>query len=337
MTTTSPTTDNNTIAPATAAHTGSEGATTTSPTLELAPLPGLSVSSNHQEISVNRPRCIDYLELAKPRLSSLVLLTTSAGYYMGSVGRLDFILLLNTLVGTALVAAGASSLNQLLERDVDARMNRTKTRPLPSGRITPSEVLQFGLLLAVSGILYLALMVNWLTSLLALITISSYLFLYTPLKRTTTLNTIVGAVPGALPPMMGWAGARGSLGYESWVLFAILFLWQIPHFLSIAWLYREDYERGGLCMLPVVDKSGEKTARQITVNCHALLIVSLIPGMLRIAGPIYLWGAFLLGIAFLCSSLRVAVFRTSQAARWNFLCSIVYLMVLFILMAANKV
>ena len=276
-------------------------------------------------LAAARSTASDYLELTKPRITLMVVLTALVGYVMASPGGVGLARLLATLVGTGLVAAGASALNMLLERDVDARMERTKRRPLPSGRLRPTEALLFGLGITVAGLLELA----WLTSLaaaaVAAVTWASYLFLYTPLKPVTSLSTVVGAFPGALPPVIGWAAARGSLEAGSFVLFAILFLWQIPHFLAIAWIYREDYARGGLQMLPVLDPGGLVTGRQAVANSVALLLVSLTPVLARMAGGLYLTGAVLLGVAFIGDAAVAAVRRTVPAARWLFLASVLYL------------
>src|SRR5437867_196769 len=201
-------------------------------------------------------------ELVKARLTFLVLLTTVVGFYIGFRGSLDYLKLLHTLIGTGLVAAGASALNQLLERDYDALMHRTEDRPLPSGRLQPDTVLVFGGLCSAAGLVYLVFAINLLTSLLGAITLCSYLFIYTPLKRVTPLNTAIGAIPGALPPLMGWTAARNELAGEGWALFAIVFFWQIPHFLAIAWLYREEYVKAGFVMLPSLDPDGCRTGRQ---------------------------------------------------------------------------
>src|SRR5271170_3065745 len=203
-----------------------------------------------------------FADLVKARLTTLVLLTTLVGFYVGESGAMNFALMFNTLAATALVAAGASALNQLLERDYDAKMRRTQDRPLPSGRLQPTTVAIFGGVSSVAGLIYLALAVNLLTSVLGAVTLVSYLFIYTPLKRITWLNTAIGAIPGALPPLMGWTAARGELSGEGWALFAILFFWQLPHFFAIAWMYREEYAKAGFVMLPNVESGGQRTAQQ---------------------------------------------------------------------------
>lgn len=267
-----------------------------------------------EAIPLIRSRAVDYLELTKPRVAVLVLFTVAAGSWLAARGEPDLAPLLHTLLGTALVAAGASALNQLLERHSDALMRRTENRPLPSGRLQPLEVLLFGMGLGVAGLAYLAVMVRQpLAVLVAAFTFGSYVFLYTPLKRKTTLNTLVGAVPGALPPVIGWTAVHGSLGAEAAALFLILFIWQVPHFLAIAWIYRDDYARAGLRMLPVVDPQGGMTGRQMVVYCLVLIPVSLAPVALHRAGLVYLVGAVLLGVFFLSGA--VAFWRCSSQAQ----------------------
>ena len=278
-----------------------------------------------------------FSDLVKARLTLLVLLTTLVGFYMGYPGPLDLLLLLHTMLGTALVAAGASALNQLLEREHDAKMERTEDRPLPSGRLQPATVLLFGGISAGLGLLYLSLAVNPLTSLLGAATLGSYLFIYTPLKRVTTLNTVVGAIPGALPPLMGWAAARGEISSGGWALFAILFFWQLPHFLAIAWIYREQYERAGFVMLPVVDPSGERTGRQAVSHTLGLLPFSLCPFVFHLAGPTYLAGALVLGAAYLWFAIQFSRQLSLTAARRLFFMSITYLPLLLGLMVLDKI
>src|SRR6266581_8438211 len=240
-----------------------------------------------------------YADLFKARLTLLVLLTTMVGFYIGFRGPVNYLLMFSTLLGTALVASGASALNQLLEREYDAKMLRTQDRPLPSGRLQPVTVLIVGCFSAAIGLAYLALTVNLTTSILGAVSLLSYLFIYTPLKRITWLNTAVGAVPGALPPLMGWTAARNELTGEGWSLFAILFFWQIPHFLAIAWMYREEYQKAGFVMLPSIDPQGYRTGRQAVSHSLALLLVSLTPFLFRLVGPVYLAGALALGVVFL--------------------------------------
>src|SRR5215471_9773376 len=278
-----------------------------------------------------------YSDLFKARLTTLVLLTTLVGFLIGFRGAVDYLLMLHALLGTALVAAGASALNQLLERDYDARMKRTQSRPLPSGRLQAQTVLWVGTICSVSGIVYLGLAVNLITSALGIASLLSYLLIYTPLKRITWLNTAVGAVPGALPPLMGWTAARGELSSEGWALFAILAFWQLPHFLAIAWVYRNDYARAGFKMLPVVDPAGHRTGRQAVWHTLGLLPVSLCPFLFHLAGPIYLAGALVLGMTFLWFAIQFSRHLTVPRARQLFLVSIAYLPLLLGLLVFDKI
>lgn len=275
-------------------------------------------------------------ELFKSRLTTLVLLTTAVGFHLGARGRMNFGLLFHTLCGTALVAAGAAALNQWLEREHDARMTRTEDRPLPSGRMQPDTALIIGGVATAAGLIHLALLVNLLTSVIGAITSISYLFIYTPLKRVTPLNTVIGAIPGALPPLMGWTASRGYVSAEGWSLFAILFFWQLPHFLAIAWLYREDYAKGGFMMLPVVDPQGTRTGRQAVSHTLGLLTISLFPVLLGLTGGLYLAGALLLGGVFLAAAIRFARHLSRPSARQLFLVSIIYLPLLLALMVFDK-
>jgi heme o synthase len=268
----------------------------------------------------------DYAELTKPRITFMVTLTALVGYVLASGhGLAPTVGLLATLAGTALVASGASALNMLLERRTDALMLRTRNRPLPAGRLRPRDALAFGIVLTVSGLGVLGVLANRLSAGVALVTWASYVFVYTPLKSRTSLSTIVGAFPGALPPVIGWTAAGRGLEGGAFVLFAILFLWQIPHFLAIAWIYRDDYARGGLPMLPVLDPEGRLTGRQAVANSLALLLVSLTPTAAGMAGFVYLGGAAVLGLLLTAVAVRAAVHRRLSDARWLFLASIVYL------------
>jgi protoheme IX farnesyltransferase len=278
-----------------------------------------------------------FADLVKARLTTLVLLTTLAGFYVGSRSAMNFALMLNALAATALVAAGAAALNQLLEREYDAKMRRTQNRPLPSGRLQPTTVMLFGGACAVVGLVYLAMAVNLLTCVIGAVTLLSYLFIYTPLKRVTWLNTAVGAVPGALPALMGWTAARGELSGAGWVLFAIVAFWQIPHFMAIAWMYRDEYARAGFKMLPVLDPDGRRTSQQALSHTLALLFVSLCPFAFKVAGPVYLMGALALGAGFLWCASQFARQLTLARARLLFLASILYLPLLLTVMVLDKV
>jgi heme o synthase len=273
-----------------------------------------------------RLRAADYLDLTKPRIALLVLFTVAAGVLFASGPSLDIWLLINAVSGTALVAAGASALNQWLEHDTDARMQRTENRPLPSGRLQPIQALVFGWLLGIVGVVYLAIALPtpW-AAVLAAITFIGYVFAYTPLKPRTTLNTLVGAVPGALPPIIGWVAVRGSISGEAIALFLILFLWQVPHFLAIAWIYREDYGRAGLKMLPVVDGSGLMTGQRMIGYCLVLIPASLLPVTGGVAHPVYFAGAVLLGLMFLGSSVWFYRDRSLKSARRVLRASLLYL------------
>jgi protoheme IX farnesyltransferase len=278
----------------------------------------------------------EFVELTKPRLTMLSVLTTLAGFYMGTVGELEIMLLVHTLLGTLMVGGGCGALNMYVEREHDAMMRRTMTRPIVSGRISPIEALIFGLILAIGGIIYLGIAVNPLTAILAAATVVSYVMLYTPMKRLSTLNTIVGGIPGALPPVMGWTAVQGSLGPEAVSLFGILFFWQMPHFLALAWMYRHDYERAGYKMLSVIDHDGSSTSRQILLYTAALLPVSLIPTTLMIAGNIYFIGALILGVAFLALCVMLAITRKNKHAKYIFYYSLLYLPVLLIIMVLDR-
>jgi protoheme IX farnesyltransferase len=278
-----------------------------------------------------------FADLIKARLTTLVLLTTLVGFYAGWRGPMDFARMFHLLAGTALLAAGASALNQLLEREYDAKMRRTQDRPLPSGRLQPATVMLFGGVTSTAGLIYLALAVNLITSVIGAVTLVSYLFIYTPLKRVTWLNTAIGAVPGALPPMMGWTAARGELSGEGWALFAILAFWQMPHFFSIAWIYRDEYAKAGFKMLPVVDPDGRRTGQQAVSHTLALLMMSLSPFVFKMAGTVYLAAAVVLGAGYLWCAIQFSRQLTLARARQLFLASIIYLPLLLTAMVLDKV
>ena len=285
----------------------------------------------------NRGRAIDFLALTRPRVVLMVLVTTFVGFSLGSQGRLDWFGLLKTLLGMALAAGGTAALNQYLERDVDRKMARTRLRPLPDGRLQPPEALSFGVAITACGLLALTLLVNPLSGLITAVSVVSYLFLYTPLKRKSPLSTLIGAIPGALPPVAGWAATRGELGLEAWVLFAILFLWQIPHSLAIAWLYRNDYAQAGFRLLSVIDTDGRSMGRPIVSHCLALLIVGLLPTVIGLTGSVYFVVAFVLGMAFLACGVGLAISRSAKAARRLLHASLVYLPGLLLMMAFDNV
>ena len=278
----------------------------------------------------------DYLALTKPRLTALAVLAAVAGFLMGSSRPLDLLVLIHTLVGAALVGGGANALNQWAERDADALMSRTQSRPLPAGRLKPIEALTFGLASSGLGIGYLALGVNALAGWLAAITVVTYVGLYTPLKRQTALCTLIGAIPGAIPPLIGWAAARGELALEAWVLFAMVFFWQLPHFLAIAWVHRDEYARAGFRMLPVVEPDGSSTARQMVLYGLALLPTSLLPTILGVAGPVYFIGAAVLGAWFFWMAVSAARQRSCAVANRLFLASVGYLPLVLCLMVMDK-
>jgi protoheme IX farnesyltransferase len=287
----------------------------------------------------------DYIELTKPRITWLILMSTGIGYFFGLpqasdwltfLRNIDLLRLLHTIIGTGLIASGTAALNQWYEREGDLKMHRTAGRPLPSGRLIAGRALAFGVALSVAGFAELWLGVNPLSAGIGAFTLASYLFLYTPMKRRTWWSTTVGAIPGAMPPVIGFAAAAGTLTRESWVLFAILFLWQFPHFYSIAWMYKEDYARAGIQMLPVVDPDCRSTARQIVIYGIALIPVSLVPAMLGMSGRLYLFGALLLGLWFLYSGVRVALERTLVRARGVLITSVLYLPLIYGLMLLDR-
>jgi protoheme IX farnesyltransferase len=284
-----------------------------------------------------RSRLGAFIEITKPGITRLVLVTTAAGFYLAGRGSFDLVLFLNTLIGVALAASGAGALNQYVERDADARMRRTAKRPLPSGRLTEGEALGFAVGLSVAGLAWLLLLVDPLTTALVGASLLSYIALYTPLKKRTWLNTVVGAVPGALPILAGWTAGGGGLDARGIALFAILFVWQMPHFFALAWIYREDYVRGGFRMLTAADPAGARTARQIVMYTALLLPVSLLPTVFGVAGRFYLIGAVALGAMFFALGAALVARRTERRAWRLFMGSVVYLPVLLILRVLDKV
>ena len=279
-----------------------------------------------------------YIELTKPRITWLILMSTAVGYFFGLDREAPFnwALLIHTLVGTGLIASGTAALNQWWERESDKLMRRTASRPLPMGLLTARRALWFGIALALAGAAELAIWVNVLSALLGAFTLAAYLFVYTPMKSRTHLSTVVGALPGAMPPLMGYAAASGLLNREAWSLFFILFVWQFPHFLAIAWMYRDDYARAGIRMLPVVEPDGKSTSRQIILYATTLIPISLLPVMLGMSGKIYLVGAMILGLWFLYTGVRVAFDRTNVRARHVLLASVIYLPMIYGLMVFDR-
>jgi heme o synthase len=278
----------------------------------------------------------DYLALTKPRITWLILMSTGVGYFFGAKNGWHLLTLLHTIIGTGLIASGTAALNQWYERVADSKMKRTQARPLPAGRLDARKALVFAIVISAAGFAELSFGVNALTALLGLFTLLSYLFIYTPLKQRSPHSTTIGAIPGAMPPLIGFAAASGTLTWEAWVLFAILFLWQFPHFYAIAWMYREDYERAGIRMLPVVEPDGESTARRILIYSLILIPISLVPKFLAMTGNIYLFGALALGLFFFYAGLRVSMDRTRQRARAVLLASVIYLPVLYGLMLLDR-
>ena len=278
----------------------------------------------------------DYVALTKPRLNFLVVATSAAAYYLGGSGSAEVVSMAQAVAGTALVAGGAAALNQLYERDTDALMRRTRFRPLPAGRIAPADARTFGLALSACGLVVLAARANWLSAGLALATLLTYLMIYTPMKRRTPLSTIVGAVPGALPALIGWTASHGGIDRSGAALFAIVFCWQLPHFMAIAWLYREDYARAGFPMLPVIDPDGRRAGKQAVYWAFLLVLASLEPTFSGLAGNAYLAVAAVLGAALFWLAVRFAAARNETTARALFYGSITYLPLLWIAMIANK-
>ena len=297
------------------------------------------ITANIQETKAIglREKFAAYFELTKPRIAFLLVLTSAAGFYLGANKGFDAVLFVNSMIGILLLAFGVATLNQVWEKDLDALMERTAKRPLPTQKMSAAEALVFGISLCVVAEIYLAFLVNALTAVLGLIVIVGYVLLYTPLKTRTSASTAVGALPGALPPLMGWTAAANEITLGAWILFAILFLWQFPHFLAIAWMYKEQYAKAGILMLPVVEPAGKITAQQIVIFAILLLPVSLAPFFIGIAGLIYLIGASLLGIWFLWASIQAARAKSIEKARKLLLVSVIYLPLIFLLMVFDKI
>ena len=282
-----------------------------------------------------REKLFAYLELTKPRIAFMLVLTSAAGFYLGAAKGFDVILFVNSMIGIALLAFGVATLNQVWERKTDALMERTAKRPLPTQKLSTTEALAFGVSLCLVAEIYLFFLVNGLTAILGLVVIVGYVLLYTPLKTRTSASTAIGAIPGAMPPLMGWTASANEISLGAWALFAMLFLWQFPHFLAIAWMYKEQYAKAGILMLPVIEPEGKITARQIVIFTVILLPVSLAPFFLGFAGLIYLVGASLLGLWFLAVSIKTAREKTVEQARKLLLVSVLYLPLIFALMVFN--
>ena len=295
------------------------------------------IASPQSRTTVFVQRAADYIELTKPRMVLMILITTAAGFYLGSSHMVNWMQFLHTLIGSGLTAAGVLGLNQYLERDIDAKMPRTQNRPIPAGRICQMKALLFCAFLTSSGMMYLTVLVNAISGFVISLIVVSYLLIYTPLKKKTSLCTLIGAVPGALPPVVGWVAAQGKLTGPAWVLFAILFLWQLPHSLAIAYIYRDDYAKAGLKLLPVIHPDGASTRRQIVFNCVALLGIGLLPVFFNIAGGLYFIAALFIGGIFLLSGIYLQKSRSTKAARYVLYASLLYLPCLFIAMTIDKI
>ncbi len=282
-------------------------------------------------------RTFDFIHLTKPKITSLVLFTTFVGFYTGIDGLFPFLPLFHTLLGTALMAGGAGAFNMYIERQLDVLMKRTALRPLAAGRLQPASGLIFALAISIGGFIYLYIQVNHLTSMLSAIIFAGYLILYTPLKTKTWVSTFLGAAPGALPVVLGWAAANNKISYEAWILFAIVFLWQMPHFYAIGWMHREDYKRAGFLLLPAIDRSGRRISRQTLIFIVLLVLVSTLPYLSGTAGPIYMTGTSVAGIAFLSFGLNFARSMTTVSAQFLFIASAIYLPALLTLLIVDKI
>jgi protoheme IX farnesyltransferase len=277
-----------------------------------------------------------YISLTKPEVSFLVLMTTGTGFYMGARGPIDWLHMLHVVLGTMMIAAGTAALNHYIERESDRHMRRTASRPLPTGQLTPAEALRFGIGLSIAGATDLCFVAGYLACLLGVVTSVSYLLAYTPLKKRTVWATFIGAIPGAIPPMIGWTAATGKLDAGAWLLFAILFFWQFPHFHAISWMYREDYARAGILMLPVVDKDGTRTFRQIVLYAATLVGVSLLPAIMGFAGVLYFFGALVTCTALVQVCLWAAHAKTNSRAKWLMHATVMHIPILLGLMVYDK-
>ncbi len=304
---------------------------------EGSTLPAEALEESSATAAATPSRFADWVDLTKPRITLMVVISAATGFLL-ALGdfHVPWLLLFHAMVGTGLVSAGSSVLNQVIERTADAKMRRTANRPLPSGRINVDGALFYGVALSLAGLAQLALMVNLLTALLAALTLAGYLFIYTPLKRIDPISTVVGAIPGAIPPMMGWTAVRDAVEPGALALFGLLFLWQLPHFLAIAWMYRADYQRGGFKMITGVDPDGRRTGQQALLWCVALIPVSLLPSALGLTGIAYFVGALLAGLVFLAASFRFARNRTATTAKQLLLVSVIYLPVVLTVMLVDR-
>lgn len=296
----------------------------------------VSADMNETKAVGGRERVAAFVELTKPRIAVLLVLTSAAGFYLASRGPFDYYLFAHSMIAIALLAFGVATLNQYWERDIDKLMERTSTRPLPTSKVTPTESLVFGIVQCAVAEIYLFIFVNTLTSILGLVVIVGYVLVYTPLKTRTSVSTAIGAIPGALPPLMGWTAAANEISLAAWALFAMQFLWQFPHFMAIAWMYREEYKKAGILMLPVIEPSGRLTSRQIVLFSLMLLPVSLAPFFFAVSGFVFLIGASILGVLLLLVSIQSARAKTNEMAKRLLLASVIYLPLLFILMVADK-
>ena len=296
----------------------------------------VTVNINETKAAGSRERIAAFVELTKPRIAILLVLTSAAGFYLATPDKMDWVLFANSMISITLLAFGVATLNQYWERDLDKLMTRTSTRPLPTSKVSPTEALIFGIVQCAVAEIYLFLVVNPLTAFLGLLVIVGYVLVYTPLKTRTSVSTAIGAIPGALPPLMGWTAAANDITLAAWALFAMQFLWQFPHFMAIAWMYREEYKKAGILMLPVVEPSGRLTARQIVQFTIMLVPVSLAPFFFGVSGLVFLVGASILGVLFLVVSIQAARSKTNEMAKRLLLASVIYLPLLFILMVADK-
>ena len=293
--------------------------------------------SNSRTAALAQPTKLGaYIALTKPEVSLLVLMTTGAGFYMGARGPMPWLHMLHVIFGTMMIAAGTAALNHYIERESDRFMRRTASRPLPTGQLTPAEALRFGLALALAGAVDLYYSAGSIACLLGVFTSLSYLLAYTPLKKRTVWATFIGAIPGAIPPMIGWTAATGELGTGAWLLFAIVFLWQFPHFHAISWMYREDYARAGILMLPVVDKDGTRTFRQIVLYAASLVAVSLLPAIMGFAGMLYFFGALVTCTGLVQVCLWAASAKTNTRAKWLVHATVLHIPILLGLMMYDK-